>query len=378
MGHGNRGPSGPRATARESRHDGPASQRPEAGQRRRFAHGMTTRLGSSDAVPDRAVGVALAVGQPAGRDRRPRRPAGPAVVAAEVGHPAKGQHQRRGRPPPPWRRAPWPSPSTASPRTPPPARPAAPARGRGGRRCRRPRSRPPPSGRSAAWCTGSRARVEVDGLDGDPSRQRRRRRGEQEPAPQGDARPPAGPARAGSSRSRRTPPRARIRPAAWRRSCPRRPAATSRDASPGPAAPRRGRRSRAPRRDWTVWSTRELCAAWMTGTWSSRPAARPAVTACSRTRRSAAIRRMSSGASASASGVDAPARNAISAARAMPPRPRGRHRRGPEQREQQVPRGVDAAVGDLERRDGKQQHRRRQQPAQPGRVNVARAGVEDE
>ena len=72
--------------------------------------------------------------------------------------------------------------------------------------------------------------------------------------------------------------------------------------------------------------TRELCAARMTGTWSSRPAARPAVTACSRTRRSAAIRRMSSGASASASGVDAPARNAISAARAMPPRPRGRHR----------------------------------------------------
>ena len=50
----------------------------------------------------------------------------------------------------------------------------------------------------------------------------------------------------------------------------------------------------------------------------------------------------------------------------------------PEQREQQVPRGVDAAVGDLERRDGKQQHRRRQQPAQPDRVNVARAGVEDE
>ena len=127
-----------------------------------------------------------------------------------------------------------------------------------------------------------------------------------------------------------------------------------------------------------VWSTRELCAARMTGTCSSRPAARPAVTACSRTRRSAAIRRISSGASASASGVDAPARNPISAGQGHPAAAARPPQAGPEEREQQVPRGVDAAVGDFKRRDRKQQHRRRQQPAQPDRVNVARARVEDE
>ena len=109
-----------------------------------------------------------------------------------------------------------------------------------------------------------------------------------------------------------------------------------------------------------------------------QPASQPAVTACSRGRRSTKARIASRGANKMTRLVEAAAKKPTTAATAIPVRCPGAPQHRPEQREQQVPEGVDATVGDLHRRARQQDHAHGEQDPQCHGPDVPGARMEDE